>query len=162
MTLLGTFVLAAGVIDDLRSQKVHNYLILILFLITFVTVLVVSGVAGLATGALSFLLALFFGMPLFFAKMLGAGDVKLFAVFGLATDFNAVLHVAVLSILWGALLGVVKAIFSGQLQTLILSTTQMLWTKGEGAKQFRIPFTVAMFFGWMTHLSLIRMGVSIW
>lgn len=162
MEILGSVILVCGVIDDLRSQKVHNALVLSLFALTLVTISILSGPSSLIFGFYGFALALLFTLPLFFAKVIGGGDVKLFAIFGLATTMNAVFHVAILSILWGALLGLVRSILSGQFKQLILSTTQLLWTKGEGQKQFKIPFTVALLFGWMTYLSLNQVGVLLW
>ncbi|HAG91536.1 MAG TPA: hypothetical protein DCL41_06675 [Bdellovibrionales bacterium] len=162
MEIFATTLLIAGMIDDLRSQKIHNKLILALVAATLIFLTINSGFAGIVSGGVSFLVALAFAVPLTLAKVLGGGDMKLFAVFGLATNIPAVLGVAVFSLFWGALLGVVRAGLGGQLKGLILSTTQLLWTKGEGHQAFRIPYSVALLLGWMTHLTLLHAGMSLW
>lgn len=163
MDILATVILLAGVVDDLRSQKVHNKLIIFLFLLTVATLIYLSGPTSLIPSSISFALALAFSLPLVLVGVLGGGDMKLFAVFGLATNIPAVLGVAVYSLLWGALLGVVRALISGKFKTLVLSTTQLLWTKGGSSNsEFKIPYTVALFFGWLTHMSLLHMGASPW
>lgn len=163
MYMLATFILFSGVLDDLRSQKVHNKLIIALFCITIILVPVLSGPSALITALVSFGLALMFSIPLVLVGVIGGGDMKLFAVFGLATNVPAVIGVGVYSLAWGALLGVVRAALSGKFQELLLSTTQLLWIKkGPGQKQFKIPFTVALFFGWLTHVTLVQLGQSPW
>lgn len=163
MEFLATSILFAGMIDDLRSKKVHNKLIIALLVITVVAEIYFKGVFGLTSGLLGFALALVFGIPLVLTGVLGGGDMKLLAVFGLATNSMAVLWVVIYSLVWGAFLGVVRAIFMGKLSELVLSTTNMLWTRGGAAQNdFKIPYTVALFFGWLTHLSLMRLGVSLW
>ncbi len=163
MEFLATSILFAGMIDDLRSKKVHNKLIIALTIITLISVVYLNGIFGLTAGLLGFALALVFGIPLVLTGVLGGGDMKLLAVFGLATNSMAVLWVVIYSIIWGALLGVVRAIFMGRFSELVLSTTNMLWTRGGTAQNdFKFPYTVALFFGWLTHLSLMRLGVSLW
>ena len=163
MDILATVILLAGVVDDLRSQKVHNKLIIFLFLLTVVAIVFLSGPIALLSSSLGFFMALAFSIPLVLVGVLGGGDMKLFAVFGLATNVSAVLGVAVYSIFWGALLGVVRALISGQFKALMLSTTHLLWAKGGStATEFKIPYTIALFFGWLTHMTLLHMGVSPW
>lgn len=163
MEIAATLILLAGVIDDLRSQKVHNKLIIALFSLTVLALIIISGPFSLVSGSVSFLLALGFAIPLALAGVIGGGDMKLFAVFGLATNTHAVLEVAAFSLIWGALLGTTRAILMGQGKSLLLSTTQLLWTKGgPGSTEFRIPYTVALLFGWMSHLTLMHLGISLW
>lgn len=162
MEVLATLILLSGVIDDLWTKKVHNKLIIVLFAITIITLVVFFGPYSLFSASLSFVLALAFGIPLVLVGVLGGGDMKLFAVFGLATNTSAVLGVAVYSLVWGALLGVVRALFMGRLQELLLSTSQLLWVKGNAGQEFKVPYTVALFFGWLTHLTLIQLGASPW
>lgn len=163
MDVLATFILLSGVLDDLRSQKVHNKLIIALFCITLILTPILLGPSALVSALISFGLALMFSIPLVLIGVIGGGDMKLFAVFGLATNIPAVIGVGVYSLIWGALLGIIRAAMGGKLQELVLSTTQLLWIKkGSGQKQFKIPFTVAMFFGWLTHLTLVQMRMSPW
>lgn len=162
MTIVATLILFCGMLDDLRSQKVHNKLILVLFFVALLSLIALHGVYALPSALLSFALALAFGIPLVLVGAIGGGDMKLLAVFGLATHISAVLGVAIYSLLWGALLGLVRAGFMGKLQDLVLSTTQLLWVRGATHSALKIPYTVALFFGWLTHLTLVQVGVSPW
>ena len=163
MEIVATLILLAGVVDDLRSQKVHNKLIIALFSLTVLALIIISGPLSLIPASISFLLALGFAIPLALVGVLGGGDMKLFAVFALATNTHAVMEVAVFSLIWGALLGTTRAILMGQGKNLLLSTTQLLWVKGgPGATQFRIPYTIALLFGWMSHMTLMHLGISLW
>lgn len=162
MEVLATLILLSGVIDDLWTQKVHNKLIIALFAITVVALIFFFGPYSLFSASLSFILALAFGVPLVLVGVLGGGDMKLFAVFGLATNTSAVLGVAIYSLIWGALLGVTRALIMGRFQDLLLSTSQLLWVKGDARQEFKVPYTIALLFGWLTHLTLVRLGVSPW
>lgn len=154
-----SLILLAGVIDDLRSRKVHNKLILGLLPVALVSQFLIFGVSGIGVAALSFGLALCLTVPMVLSGMLGGGDMKLLAVFGLATNMNAVLWVAVLSILFGGLLGLVRAMVSGQGLVLVTNTFRLLKReKIDSAKLHPIPYTVALFFGWITFLSLNNWG----
>jgi prepilin peptidase CpaA len=162
MEIWATLILVLAAIDDLRSQKVHNKLVIALLIFTFIALLVTGGPYSILPGLVSFSVALMFAIPLTLVRVIGGGDMKIFAVFGLATNISAVIGVAIFSILWGALLGLIRALFMGNFKELLLSTSQLLWVKGESRTEFKIPYTIALLVGWLTHLTLVRMGVSPW
>lgn len=156
--LIPTIVLLAGVIDDLRSRKVHNYLVLTLAALAFTTTFIFGGLPGVKEGLLAFLTALAIGIPLTLARVVGAGDMKLLAAFALATNWSAVVTVSVASVFWGALLGVVRALLGRDLGTLMATTwLVMKRQKPEAQTLHHIPYSVALFFGWLTHLTLSRL-----
>jgi Flp pilus assembly protein protease CpaA len=163
MNVMATLILCAGVFDDLRTQKIHNKLILALLALTVLALLILSGPYAFIPALYSFLLALAFALPLTLAGVLGAGDMKLFAVFALATDMVGVTHVAIFSVVWGALLGLLRALFMGKARELLLSTTQLIWMKGGPAREaFKFPYSVALLFGWLSHLTVTHLGMSLW
>lgn len=158
---LPSFVLLAGLIDDLHSKKIHNTLVVALGLIVLLTLSISAGIDGLKQGGAGLMTALILCLPLFLISALGGGDVKLYAVFGLSTDWNTTLYVFIFSLICGALLGVFRAIISKQGLNLFLNTWQLVAGKfkknaaiPQASEMHKIPFTVAMFFGWLTYLSL--------
>lgn len=163
-TIIPTLILLAGVVDDLRSRKVHNWLVLTLAAVALASTFWFAGWAGLQSGIFGMIVALVMTLPLVLGRILGAGDMKLLAVFGLACQWNAVASVLVLSIFWGAILGLMRAIVSGQAMTLIHSTLNVAMRRKPSEESLqRMPYSVALLFGWLTHLTLLRLpGGSLW
>lgn len=157
--VIPSLILGAGVIDDLRSQKVHNKLILTLLPLALISQFLGFGLEGLAYGALALLFALMLTVPMVLTGMLGGGDMKLLAIFAMATNLNATIWVSITSLFWGGLLGVTRAILNKQ-GTLLLWNTVGLFRreKPDDAHTTKIPYTVALMFGWMTYLSLTQLG----
>ena len=157
--VLPSLILGAGVIDDLRSRKVHNKLILALLPLALIGQFIGFGLEGLAYGGLAFLFALCITVPMVLTGMLGGGDMKLLAVFGLATNLNATIWVAISSLAWGGILGVTRAILNKQGAVLLMNTFGLLKRQRPPENQTtKIPYTVALAFGWMTYLSLTQFG----
>lgn len=154
--LLPTSLLIASVVDDLKTKKVHNWLILTMAGIAVLYQLIINGLAGLGQGALGMLVAILVCLPLVLVKGLGAGDLKVLAVLGLATNWNVAVWTAFFSLVWGALFGVLQAVFSGQALVLAKNTFDLLKksTRTEVKNLHRIPYTVALLFGWLTYVSL--------
>src|SRR5688572_11150512 len=98
--LVPTFILLAGVVDDLRSRKVHNWLVGILLVLAVTFQLLNQGWFGLQQGALGAGTALAVGFPLVLVRLMGAGDLKLMLAFGMATSWNVTLTVLFWALLW--------------------------------------------------------------
>jgi prepilin peptidase CpaA len=151
--LTSTAILLAGVVDDLRSRKFHNWLFLVCATIAFATVVGFGGLGGLFTGAMGFLAGFALLLPFVLMGMVGAGDMKLMAAFGVCAGWESVIAVLIFSFIWGAIFGVIRTALSGQLKTLALNMAAIVQMKDR--KQLvlqKIPFTVAILIGWMTHL----------
>lgn len=154
---LPSLILLVGLVDDLKSRKIHNWLIVGLLSLTVLAVGIAFGIAGLQQGLLGLCAGVALCLPLFMGRILGGGDLKLLAVFGMASDWNSVLWVLAYSFFWGALLGLIRAILGGTALELIRNTVQLVLPKSQD-KDFhfhRIPYSVALVFGWLTHLSLM-------
>jgi Flp pilus assembly protein protease CpaA len=148
-------ILLAGVVDDLRSQKFHNWLFVTCAAIGFVTSLVLSGATGLIPAGMGFFAGFFLLLPLVMLKVIGAGDLKLMAAFGAATSWNAVLTVAVFAVFWGAILGVFRIVLARQAAQLARNMVQIaMFRSGKGIEVHKIPYSVALMFGWLTHLTV--------
>ena len=158
LTIVPSFILLAGVVDDLRSRKVHNWLVGVLVVVAMAFQLFTQGWAGVQQGALGIGAAMVVGVPLVIFKLMGAGDMKLMLAFGMATSWKTTVAVMVLAIVWGALLGLIRAVVAGEFKKLMLSTYNVALKKAAPSSQLhKIPYTVALFFGWLTHLVLARL-----
>jgi prepilin peptidase CpaA len=101
-------LLATACVTDVRSRRIPNRLVLALLACGLVFAIVVQPtlLAPIrATG--SFLLGLAIWMPFYLFRMLGAGDVKLFAAASTWLAPGAVLEAALISALVGGVLGLV-------------------------------------------------------
>lgn len=90
---------------DLRERRVPNELVLVLLGAGLLRTLLVGSVSGLGVAIAQAGLGLALWLPLYVFRMLGAGDVKLFAA-GSAwlTGFTPVLHAALAAALLGGML----------------------------------------------------------
>jgi Flp pilus assembly protein protease CpaA len=155
INVVSTFILLAGVVDDLRSRKIHNSLLVGLLLLTVLAVFTIRGFEGIGYGFMCLVLSLVLTFPLTYLRALGGGDMKLFAVFALTSDPASVMWVLLYSLVVGALMGLVRATLSGDLLTVLRSTTLVALDRANRPTgEFNIPFSVALFFGWLLHWSL--------
>jgi Flp pilus assembly protein protease CpaA len=159
MWAVATLTLVAGLVDDLRSRKVHNVLVLFMLPAVALASFYFRGYEGFLLGAGSFLLALIATIPLFTLGMLGGGDVKLFAVFALALDPVSMFWTLVYSVIWGALFGVTRATLQKQLMMLVKNTYRLTGKQRVQVQELhKIPYTFALLLGWFTQLTLMRAG----
>lgn len=115
--ITATSILLAGVIDDLRSRKVHNWLFLACATVAIAVAVATGGFAGLNIALIGFVAGIVTLLPLVLLKVIGAGDMKLFAAFGAAVGWSTTFDVAVWAFIWGAIFGVVQVALKGQLKT---------------------------------------------
>ncbi len=144
--LIATAILFCGVIDDLVSKKFHNWLFLVLFFLAIISNFYFQGSYGLKLGFTGLICAMFIFIPTVWLGALGAGDLKLMMAFGVLTQFETVLEVFVYSLFWGALFGLLRALFSGKFKTIFKKNMQ------NQGKTF--PYTIALFLGWLNVLTL--------
>lgn len=153
--IIASLILLVGVVEDLRTKKVPNTHIIAMAALALAAQLFVVGTSGLFPSLLSVTTAVLIMIPLVMAKVIGAGDMKLLMAFSIVVPWSATFTTAIAALIWGALLGLIKSILSGQF-------SQLLKTTGAIARGHRtadmpttqIPYTVALLFGWMTYLSL--------
>lgn len=158
--LLTTLILAVGVGDDLRSRKIHNKLILILLFFALAGTFILKGVPGVLAGGLAALLALVMGILLYFAKIIGGGDLKLLFVFALTVTWMEAGTSLIYALPWALLLGVFKIALDKKLK--VFFSNLLLLTKFQKpdiSHLHTIPFSLALLFGWLTCASLKRGGL---
>ena len=161
--LVPTSILLAGVIDDLRSRKVHNWLVLSALVVALTFQVYSGGWETTQWGLLGFATAFFICLPLVLTKMLGAGDMKLLMAFGLATNITSVIGVTLFSFIWGAILGILQAILRGEIKSLLINTIKIAGMRAVPTTEYhKVPYTVALFFGWLTQLTLTQTGFRLW
>ncbi|MGI9549134.1 MAG: prepilin peptidase [Bdellovibrionales bacterium] len=154
--LLPTLLLVIALVDDLRSRKIHNKLLLILLPIVLVAVFLLKGFVGLKLGLFAALLAMVLGVPLYSIRLIGGGDLKLLIVFALTVDIFALSYSFIYSLFWALILGVVKIILDKKIHY-FLSNLLLIFTlknkKIEKEALHTLPFSVAFLFGWLSYYS---------
>lgn len=159
MMAVATVTLVAGLVDDMRSRKVHNALVLALVPIVLLTSFYFRGVSGTVIGFEAFVLALIFTIPLFAAGVWGGGDVKLFAVFAFAVDPANMFWTLIYSFVWGAIFGLTRAALQKQLLTVVRNTYKLASRQRTQMQELhKMPYTFALLLGWFTQLTLLRVG----
>ena len=152
---VASLILVAGVVDDLRSKKVHNWLFLTCTAIAVVTGVIHSGLVGLNFALLGFLAGLLTLLPFVLLKIIGAGDMKLFAAFGAVAGWSTTVDVAIFALIWGALFGIVTVIVKGQFKATVQNMLAIAGMKDHTQLMLhKMPFTVALLMGWLSHLTL--------
>lgn len=146
-------ILVAGVVDDLRTRKFHNELFLACCAAAVTVVLATGGWSALYLSLLGFGAGVAVLLPLVLLNMVGAGDMKLLAAFGIAAGWNAAVSVAVLSLFWGALFGFVRVLVNGEGKLLLANMVSIVSMKNRRELTLhRMPYSFALFVGWLTYL----------
>ncbi len=141
----------AGVADDLRSRKIHNWLILILLAVALLSIFFLQGYGGLFRALGKGLVALGLSLPLTLLKVIGGGDMKLYTVLALVLPPQAVISSLVCSFFWGAILGVIKLILDKKTGLVYVNLLSLLKFKRLPADTLHtFPFSVSLFLGWLS------------
>ena len=87
--------------------------------------------------------------------IVGAGDLKLLFAFGLASCPEAVFYTAAYSLFWAAIFGFAIVLCKGLLVSYIKNIYMIiLHRRGANLAMQSMPYTVALFFGWLTYLKV--------
>lgn len=99
-------LLLASVISDIKTYKIKNVITLSFALAGLVTNYFIYGVDGLLFSLAGWCTAVAVLFILFALRMLGAGDIKLFAAVGAIAGYKFVIYSSSYSFLLGGLMGV--------------------------------------------------------
>jgi prepilin peptidase CpaA len=156
-TFLTILLLIAGVVDDLRTQKVHNQLIIAVFSIALIFVVSTQGLQGLLLATLSMLTAALAIVPLYMMRVLGGGDVKLFLAVSPLLGWQEILLTLLASMIWGSILGIFQVVLKGQIKS-FSQNLLAIFHRSRLPEQsvHKMPFTVALFFGYLSSLVWMR------
>ncbi len=141
--------LVVAIVDDLCFKKFHNWLFLtlsvlgFLFVFTFGFMDPLQALGGfLAGGALM--------LPLVLLGAIGAGDMKFMMSFGILMGPVVVFQIFIYSLFWGALIGLFHSLLAGQFSLIVQNLLGFLY-RLKPVKTQKIPYTVAIFIGWLTN-----------
>lgn len=147
--------LLAGVIEDLRLRKVRNQVSVAVLTAGLIFVGVTEGGSGLITSLISMMTALACILPLYTLRALGGGDVKIFVAVSVLLSWKAVLITILSSMIWGSLLGVIQVILKGEFKQFASNIMGIFMrVKPAETSLHKVPFTVALMFGFLTSLVL--------
>lgn len=152
--IIPSLILIGALITDLRSRKIYNKYLLPCAVIALAQVIYFFGLSGLPAAFASLGMGVLVTLPLVLVGVLGAGDMKLFAVFGLATSITIVLNVVIAAFVWAAVFGIIYSLVNGSFKKLV-TNMGTLSTGGKASKLelHQIPFTLPIFIGWLTYLA---------
>jgi prepilin peptidase CpaA len=90
-----SLLLAIAIIDDIRSYRIHNSVVVSGIAAGLTLNLIQSGFSGLLMSFIAAIIPIAVLLPLFVLRMLGSGDIKLFcaigAIMGIQFIFNTIL-----------------------------------------------------------------------
>jgi Flp pilus assembly protein protease CpaA len=153
--MMPTALLLAACLTDIKYRKVLNWFVVASFLCIIGSHFIFSSSpketffeAGLGFG-----MAVVLTLPLYLMRALGGGDLKIFAVFGFATNVDTVIFTFLAALVWGSLLGVIRAIFNNQGDVLLSNFLKIIkFQTPEPHTLHKIPFTVALLAGWFSYI----------
>lgn len=151
--MMPTALLLAACLTDIKYKKVLNWFVVVSFVCILGYHFAFASKDVLFEGFLGFAMACALMLPLYLMKAVGGGDLKIFALFGLATTPDAVIFTFIASLIWGSALGVIRAIFNKQADILVSNFIKIIkLQKPEPHTLHHIPFTVALLAGWFSYV----------
>ena len=158
------FVIAlmiGSVFTDLRSRKIPNRMLFGTLLFFLALQFAFSGWVGLWPMLGSVAAAFFCTLPLYLMKAIAAGDAKLLLVSSILLPWQIVASTCLYSLIWGALLGVCKVLLSGQGKVFVLNIKGLVTgQKPDPQTVTAIPYSIAIFFAFLSSLTLSFWGVQ--
>lgn len=164
LDLIGIALLLAGAIDDLRSRRIHNSLVLTALIAAFLSVYLIPsshvGIAPWWSPLLSFGLAFLLALPLFGLKVWGGGDAKLFLAVSPLLLWSEIPIFLLMSLAWGVALGLIRALLSGKVHQMLVNLGQVILHRQPVSDKnlTKIPFSIALLFGFIAVLTLRHQG----
>lgn len=155
-------ILIGAIVQDLLWKKVKNFYVIAALVAAFLFQGSQLGyhLTTLITLLQSFGMALAIGVGLYAIRILGAGDIKIFAATAILFPFQNIPMIYFYSLLWGAIFGVFRYILSGKIMTLVQNMISISNPVARKAMEMQtIPFTVAILLGALTDWSLRKHGV---
>lgn len=156
LSVISGVILIAGVVDDLRSKKIHNHLILFFIPLALLSVLIFKGSSSLLSMSLvSGLVSLLISIPLYSLRMIGGGDVKLYLAVSLTWGLNTTILSFVYALPISVVFGLLRTLFKGEIKQFGVNILHLIRLKKvDHQKTQTFPFSAALFLGWLTYLVL--------
>ena len=109
MTLCITILIGAVVLD-LFTYKIPNSFVLLSFLLTILNNIVQTSITNLFQPTFYAVLILLILYPLFLFRILGAGDIKLFAIFPFYFCIQDCMEIFIQALIFAVIMGTIKVI----------------------------------------------------
>jgi prepilin peptidase CpaA len=151
--LTPSLILLGATYTDVKSRKIYNWYFISSAIVAIISTFLIFGTPGLlpAVGAAG--LAILLTLPLVLAKVMGAGDMKIMAAFGLATSVNAVLSVVLYGFVWALVFGLISIFIRGETKVFLRNMKLFIFGLRPASESLhRIPFTVALLMGWISYV----------
>lgn len=147
-----------GAIEDLRTKKIKNLTNILILIVGVLVALSPLSTTGWTDIFISIAYAFALTLPLFFLKVLGGGDVKLFVAVSPLITSSGILYCWVASLIWGSLFGLILIVLNGRLSTFFTNMKLIYFkVKPPEASLQKIPFSIALLFGYLTFI--LSLGV---
>ena len=151
-------LLIASAIDDLKTQKIHNKLLL-----GFLPFILISSFyfqdfqffVFLKTSLVNLFVSFIITLPLVFFRFIGGGDFKLFLLLSLCLPLNILLLTGLYALPCAVLLGLFKILIGGRFKQFMTNLYLLVrFKKLSLVEANKIPFSVCLFFGFLSLLVL--------
>jgi prepilin peptidase CpaA len=157
----GIFTAIAAVMDY-RKRKIKNNFVISVFAFSTVLLLSTESWNGFQLGLSSLAAAFIAILPLYLLKVVGGGDLKFFVAISPLMNWQLVVVTVIAALVWGSLLGVFQTLLRSEGKQLLLNLKLVLLRqKLKASELHQIPFCVALFFGYITALTLQQAGVQV-
>jgi prepilin peptidase CpaA len=146
-----SFLMISACVMDVTSRKVGNPFVVFSAVVCFLLNFYIQGTAGIVDSLVSFAITFVVLLPLYVLKVLGGGDFKFFVALSFILSPWVTTDIMLWSVVWGALIGLLQSLLSGQAKELLYSTYFKLkgWSLQLGTS-LKIPYTIAYLLGWLT------------
>lgn len=152
-------MLLAAVATDIKSRSVPNKLIVVFFCLSQMIVIGTAGFTGLWIAMSGLAAAFILGLPFYMMKVFAGGDFKLLLAISPLLSWQTIVIVILTSFVWGAILGIFQVVLKGQLKSFLHNMLAIfLRNKPSATALHAVPYTVAILFGFLSHLSLLQVG----
>lgn len=141
---------------DLLQGKFPNKYSLAFCVFNLVLIFVLKSFSGLGVGFLTFGVAILLLSPIYYAKILGGGDIKLILAVSPLLLLPEFVSFLLMSFFWAGIFGLIKNLFGGSLRALLVNS--IFTIKRVTVAEDKIPFTVGILLGWCSYKTFLSMG----
>jgi Flp pilus assembly protein protease CpaA len=151
--MMPTALLLAACLTDIKYKKVLNWFVVASFCIVMASHFIFGHSQIFFEAFTGFGVAIVLALPMYVMRAMSSGDLKIFAVFGLSTNVDAVIFTFIASLIWGSILGVIRAIFNKQGDVLFSNFVKIVkLQKPEPHTLHKIPYSVALLAAWASYI----------
>jgi prepilin peptidase CpaA len=155
LSLAATTTFGWAVLEDLRSRKFSNRSFMVIGTLALILAVAVQRQDFWHFGLVGFFSGFALLLPLVILKIVGGGDLKLMAAAGLLIGWNGVFWTVAYGMVWAAIFGIYQVLARGEFKRLTQNLSQMAATRSSaGLELHKLPFTVPLLLGWLTHATL--------